>query len=71
MQYDWILDVLDDLRAFAKGNGLSVLAEQLEDTSLVAAAEIATVSLGVIGGGSVDADPDGAFRRSAAPSEHA
>ncbi len=41
MQYEWILDVLTDLKAFAKGNGLTALAEQLDDTSLVAAAEIA------------------------------
>jgi hypothetical protein len=44
MHYGWILDVLDDLKAFARGNGLPSLAEQLEDTSLVAAAEIAQVS---------------------------
>ncbi len=41
MQYQWILDVLQDLRSFATENGLKGLAEQLGDTSLVAAAEIA------------------------------
>ena len=30
MQYEWILDVLTDLKAFAKGNGLTALAEQLD-----------------------------------------
>ncbi len=42
MNNDWILDVLADLKAFAQANGLNKLAEQLEDTSLVAAAEIAS-----------------------------
>lgn len=40
MQNDWILDVLADLRTFADNNGLDALAQQLEDTRLVAAAEI-------------------------------
>lgn len=42
MQCDWILDVLADLKSFAVANDLSALAEQLEDTTLVAAAEIAS-----------------------------
>lgn len=46
MQYAWILDVLTDLRAFAVQNGLPALAEQLDDTSLLAAAEIAQISGG-------------------------
>ena len=44
MQYDWILDVLGDLKTFAMRNGLPALAEQLDDTSLLAAAEIAQVA---------------------------
>lgn len=39
---DWILDVLVDLKSFAAANGLGVLAEQLDDTMLIAAAEIAS-----------------------------
>lgn len=39
-QNKWILDVLSDLNAFAAANGLSALAEQLDDTRLIAAAEI-------------------------------
>lgn len=39
---DWILDVLADLKTFASANGLGKLAEQLDDTTLVAAAEIAS-----------------------------
>ncbi|MDQ2092120.1 hypothetical protein [Marimonas arenosa] len=53
MKNDWILDVLTDLKAFAKANGLVALAEQLEDASLVAAAEIASDGEG----SRVDAEP--------------
>lgn len=42
MKNDWILDVLADLKTFAQTNGLSALADQLEDTAFVAAAEIAS-----------------------------
>ena len=41
-QNEWILDVLSDLNAFAVENGLIALAEQLDDTKLIAAAEIAS-----------------------------
>ena len=40
MQSDWILDVLADLKTFAAANGLPALAEQLDDTAIVALAEI-------------------------------
>lgn len=39
---NWILDVLADLKTFASANGLSTLAEQLDDTRLIAAVEIAS-----------------------------
>ena len=39
MKHDWILDVLTDLRSFAKDNDLLTL-----DTQLVAAIEIATLA---------------------------
>jgi hypothetical protein len=42
MNNDWILDVLADLKAFASRNGLSALADQLEDAAMIAAAEIAS-----------------------------
>lgn len=42
MQNDWILDVLADLRTFASANGLEALVGQLENTTLIAAAEIAS-----------------------------
>ena len=38
--YDWMLDVLSDLRLFSKANGFERLASELEDVSLTAAAEI-------------------------------
>ena len=41
MTQDWIVDVLADLRSFALQNNLGALAEQLDDTILVAAAEVA------------------------------
>jgi hypothetical protein len=41
MQNEWILDVLTDLRTFAHQNGLGALAEHLDDTRLIAAAELA------------------------------
>jgi hypothetical protein len=40
MGHDWILDVLADLKGFADQNGLPLLASQLDDTKLVALAEI-------------------------------
>ena len=47
MQNEWILDVIADLKAFAQQNGLSVLAEQLDDTQLVAASELALTGEGL------------------------
>ncbi|MEM0937290.1 MAG: hypothetical protein AAF646_08995 [Pseudomonadota bacterium] len=41
MQHDWVLDVLSDLTAFARENGLPELAEQLDDARHVASQEIA------------------------------
>ena len=43
MRSDWILDVLSDLKAFAAATDLPVLAEQLDDTAIVAMAEIASL----------------------------
>lgn len=57
MQYQWILDVLNDLRVFAKANDLAALAEQLEDTALVAASDIAQAAT------VADRDGDAAFAR--------
>ncbi len=46
MANDWIIDVLADLKAYATKNGLSALAAQLDDASLVAAAEITSLDDG-------------------------
>lgn len=40
MSQEWIIDVLIDLRKFAGKNNLGRLAEQLDDTIHIAAAEI-------------------------------
>jgi hypothetical protein len=42
MEHDWILDVLADLRNYASRNDLPALAEQLQETALLAAVEISS-----------------------------
>lgn len=71
MQYQWILDVLSDLKVFAKSNGLAALAEQLDDTSLVAAGEISQITGSMAGGFPPDAGKVGALHRRAAASDNA
>lgn len=71
MQYEWILDVLTDLKAFAQANGLSSLAEQLDDTSLLAAAEIAQIAGGMAGGFAANAGRAGGVHREASAGENA
>jgi len=44
MTNKWILDVLADLRAFAEANDMPRLADQLEVSAIVAAAEMVSVS---------------------------
>jgi hypothetical protein len=39
MRHGWIIDVLADLKTFAQGNNLPLLARHLEDTALIAAIE--------------------------------
>ncbi|MGB0900457.1 hypothetical protein [Halocynthiibacter sp.] len=46
MKNDWILDVLTDLKSFALQNGLNALSEQLDDTTLIAASELANQGRG-------------------------
>ena len=70
MKYDWILDVLGDLRSFAQKNGLKALAEQLDDTALVAAAEIGQIESGRVGGILADAGTYGAVHRGLSAGEH-
>lgn len=40
LQNEWILDVLTDLGTFARQNGMRALAEQIDDTKIVASAEL-------------------------------
>lgn len=40
MSQEWMIDVLTDLKDFARRNGLMGLAEQLDDTILVAVTEL-------------------------------
>ena len=40
MKYEWILDVLADLKIFAQANGLDSLADQLEQARKAAAVEV-------------------------------
>ncbi len=49
METEWILDVLADLRTFAHQNGLPALAEQIDETCLLAAVEIASTAEGPAG----------------------
>jgi len=42
MGRDWIIDVLADLRSFARDNDLPLLTAQLEEAGLVAEVEIAS-----------------------------
>lgn len=42
MANDWIIDVIADLKTFAARKGLSALANQLDESMLVAAIEIAS-----------------------------
>ena len=43
MSHEWMIDVLKDLKKFAQTNGLMALAEQLDDSLLIAANEIRNV----------------------------
>lgn len=44
MRTEWIIDVLVDLKAFAEHNGMDATVAGLEDATLVALAEIASLS---------------------------
>ncbi len=44
MSHDWILDVLSDLKTYARANGMPSLAAQLDDAAFVAAAELVSAT---------------------------
>ena len=58
MSQDWMIDVLQDLRKFARKNGLEDLAEQLDDTIHIAVADITAMARNGAGAGPY-ARPDG------------
>ncbi|MCC6306411.1 MAG: hypothetical protein IT545_14620 [Rhodobacteraceae bacterium] len=66
MQHDWIIDVLTDLAAFAQQNGMAALAEQLEDSKLIAAGELAAARHGAPGRAAGDAAATLGFHRAVA-----
>lgn len=43
MKLDWLVDVLMDMRVYARTNDLHVLAEHLDDAVMVAYCEMATL----------------------------
>jgi hypothetical protein len=47
MGHDWIIDVLTDLKTFAVANDLEALAAKLDDTQVVAKAEIGARGKGI------------------------
>jgi hypothetical protein len=66
MQNEWILDVLVDLRVFARSNGLGRLAEHLDDVALIAASDILAAR-----GDALNEWATGEYRERPRASEHA
>ena len=71
MEHDWILDVLADLRSFAERNDLPALAEQLQETALLATVEISSVESAGSGNLSDDASRFRNYARPVAAGDHA
>lgn len=68
---DWILDVLADLKAFASSNGLNAISEQLDDTMLVAASELASQRDEACARAHGEAEPSGSDTRGSGCHQHA
>ena len=49
MSKEWIIDVLGDLRGYARANALPTLAEQLEEAITVASVEITQITPNPVG----------------------
>ncbi|MFV2033910.1 MAG: hypothetical protein ACC631_02140 [Halocynthiibacter sp.] len=64
MKNEWILDVLADLKAFAVQNNLLALAEQLDDTTMVAASDLVSAKGGGLETAAVDAGKAGKLHQS-------
>ena len=63
MKNDWILDVLTDLKEFARNNSLGALAEQLDDALLIGATELMSAEGSVHGAHNGDAKNAGTHSR--------
>lgn len=61
MSDHWIVEVLTDIRAFAEANGMPALAETLEGTIAVAAADIAARAGPAVPAGAAGGAPDRAL----------
>ncbi|MEM8980822.1 MAG: hypothetical protein AAGD04_15150 [Pseudomonadota bacterium] len=64
MTHDWIIDVLADLKLFARANAMPDLAEHLEDAAMVATRELAVVGAASVHGAKVRKIPGGFGTRS-------
>ena len=71
MKSEWILDVLADLKTFAASNGLPALAEQLNDTAIIAMAEISAREDVIQGGQDGEQRSSGSDIRRTGASGHA
>ena len=49
MSHHWILETLDDLETYARANGLPRLADELQETRLLAMTEIASTAADAAG----------------------
>ncbi|MEM8631265.1 MAG: hypothetical protein AAGF74_08510 [Pseudomonadota bacterium] len=71
MSNNWILDFLADLKMFARQNDLTALAEQLDDTTLVAATELAAKDARAATKAFGDAGESRSVRRNSVPGGNA
>lgn len=70
MQHDWVISVLADLKTFAQCNGLDRLAEHIDDTMMVAAADISASAGARIDGISDHVEESGTTRVRAGTGPH-
>ena len=71
MQTAWIIDVLEDLRDFARQNSLASTADHLDDTILMAACDVAARHSLLQGGQGYNASTSGGPRSTFATSDNA
>jgi hypothetical protein len=66
VRYDWIIEVLQDMKTFSERHGMVALARKVDETIRVAEAEIAVAATNHPGHGDLDENPDEAAERRAA-----